>query len=376
MNLEKVPELWAGFDFDIIRGNILFSDIVTTLRKRYKIEKKKKAYLFTIELKKRIDNLKYKEENFCCVEIEGTDFVIQSCDGIIKEDTYDIVCFTIDDKVFYAVFTEDFDKFKDIYRTKKIEHKLGLYKITHTALGSYMERLNITNVTRPILNNDLFSDITLEINQFTKKRDVYIENQLDYKRGILLYGLPGDGKTCFIKHLLKDLKAISIICETKKDNDIDFVYDFMNNKILKDYLKIIVLEDIDGVEEYERSKILNLIDGLLPLDNVIFIATSNYPEQLDHAFTNRPSRFDSLYEIKSPDENSRKKLLQGFFPDLTEEELNVVVKESDNFRGAHFKEMFLLTKIFDSTPLEAAQRLKNKFKDFSEFTKGKQKYMG
>ncbi|KKK49360.1 hypothetical protein LCGC14_3135850, partial [marine sediment metagenome] len=316
-----------------------FAEVIKDIRVKYKIPKNLKAYFFKdYDFAVKVSKFKFSKLNFEQLDIEDEKFERLRVDGVVNKKDYKIVSTRIGDEYLFLLFTNNLKSFKADFFKTKIKPRKGLFRLVQTCFGVAMARVDIKNVTKPTLNLNLFSELTREINSFKAKEQVYKANGLDYKRGILLYGLPGNGKTCFIKHLLKEQDAISIMCDAKSEKDIDFVFGFLNDENTRGYHKIIVLEDIDRVSnEHVRSRFLNLIDGIVTLNRTLFIATLNNPKDLDHALTNRPSRFDSLYEVESPNEKSRKQLLKSFFPDATKKDIKKAIDLTKQFRGAHFK---------------------------------------
>ena len=135
------------------------------------------------------------------------------------------------------------------------------------------------------------------------------------------------------------------------------VIKYLDN-VLKDKPRILILEDIDGIESYNRSVLLNFLDGVESLENTLIIATTNFPERLDIGLVDRPSRFDRFYEVEVPNDESRVKLLHLYFPDLKGEELDEAVKDTKGFSGAYFKELFIMKNIQKSTIKEAIDNIK------------------
>ena len=172
--------------------------------------------------------------------------------------------------------------------------------------------------------------------------------------------------TSFIKTFVKDFDAISVLLNIKSDNEISFIEKFLGDPTYKDKLKIIIMEDIDGIQEHMRSSVLNLLDGVSACNNTIFIATTNFPNKLDIAIAKRPSRFDSLYNIEVPNESIRKELLSKFFKDIDTVELAACVEESAGLSGAYFKEIFLFSMLNDLEPLEAIVEIKKRMKIFDK----------
>src|SRR5204863_8459090 len=78
---------------------------------------------------------------------------------------------------------------------------------------------------------------------------------------------------------------------------------------------ILCFEDVDSLFKQEGvlSHFLNRIDGLHPLEGVLVLATTNHPDKLDAAITDRPSRFDRLYVFGNPGEAERRRYLPKAF---------------------------------------------------------------
>ncbi|MEE9511830.1 MAG: hypothetical protein V3V38_02155, partial [Nitrosopumilaceae archaeon] len=96
-------------------------------------------------------------------------------------------------------------------------------------------------------------------------------------------------------------------------------------------------------------------DGELQIDNVVFVATTNYPERLDKRVTNRPSRFDEIIKIGMPSADARGVYLSAKHPELRvdKERLKIWVDSTQGFSIAHLKEVIAsvecLGRDFDET---------------------------
>lgn len=275
-------------------------------------------------------------------------------------DTYDII-FTNNIDLFF----EKYLKGKPKPLPKPLCIKPGLYEIGYSMFGPVFQTVRMGNTIKPILNNDLYEQLDNEIHSFMRKEEVYDDMDLEYKRGILLYGPPGNGKTSFIKHFLKDRKNfISIIVSIHDDRDLGTVADILEMPNYDKYLKVIVIEDIDGMRNDIRSELLNFLDGMKRMRKVLFIATTNYPDKIDHALKKRPSRFDAVIKIDLPNPTSRAKLLKYYFKDLKGREMADAVKKSKGFSGAYFKEIYLLARLNDFTSIESINRMQQRFRVF------------
>src|SRR5258707_7167652 len=83
---------------------------------------------------------------------------------------------------------------------------------------------------------------------------------------------------------------------------------------------MVVIEDVDLIardrdnmgpcEESLLNKLLNEMDGLKQDADILFILTTNRPEQLESALASRPGRIDQAIEVPVPDEIGRNKLVK------------------------------------------------------------------
>ena len=104
--------------------------------------------------------------------------------------------------------------------------------------------------------------------------------------------------------------------------------------------------DIDAIlEMYNESEVLNLLDGLDQVENIVSLATTNYPERLGARVINRPSRFDKRFKIPYPSAEARRVYFEKLFKDVDIKEsgidLDKWVEDTENFSIAHMKELFV-----------------------------------
>jgi len=194
-------------------------------------------------------------------------------------------------------------------------------------------------------------DILKDIQNFWDRRDKYREYNFVHKRGILMYGEPGCGKSGIIQLISKQLiENDGIILNIKDSEDVEYFIDFIATfrKIEAHRPLIVLLEDIDSIagdSNHATSKLLNILDGVKQIEDVVYIATTNYPEKLQERITNRPSRFDRRYKVELPNEEIREAYIRH---KLTEEDLkNVDIKDwierTEGMSLSHLKEVVIST---------------------------------
>lgn len=206
------------------------------------------------------------------------------------------------------------------------------------------------------------NDVIKGIENFWTREEHYRKFNFIWKRGILLTGPPGSGKTSTVQIVIKKViergglvfyvRNPTIICQGLEV----FRHIEPKRQIL------VVMEDLDAIiAQYNDPEILALLDGELQIDNVVFIATTNYPEKLDQRIKNRPSRFDVLKVIGMPSLAARKMFLELKNDRLRTDagQLDRWVKETDGFSIAHLKELIISVECLDIPFDEAMVRLKH-----------------
>jgi SpoVK/Ycf46/Vps4 family AAA+-type ATPase len=163
-----------------------------------------------------------------------------------------------------------------------------------------------------VLPNEIQTNILDDIKRFWKSEKRYKQFGQVYKRNILLYSLPGNGKTSLIniicKTLIEDYDGVVICIDTTDDlNSYSSCMERLRS-IEPNRRVITLIEDFERLakDDYYSAMLLQLLDGNGQFDNVVTIATTNYPQILEKRFTCRPSRFNLVIEYKKPNAETRK----------------------------------------------------------------------
>jgi hypothetical protein len=203
--------------------------------------------------------------------------------------------------------------------------------------------------------------IIIDLQKFWDNKQKFIDYNLNPKRGIILHGDPGCGKTSLIYLLVEEIKkrdGISIYFDIP-DNWVEIAK--LVRKVEKERPILCIIEDIDLViAKHGEEVFLNFLDGLNSITNVVYVATTNNIEKIPDRIKDRPSRFDKKYQIKKPTEQDRKlyfenKLLEK---DKKKYDIKKLVKDTNNFTMAHMKEVFISLYILDNPYDEVIGRLK------------------
>ena len=127
------------------------------------------------------------------------------------------------------------------------------------------------------------------------------------KRGIILAGDPGTGKTIVCKALMSEAENTTCIT-TEAYGLLSGEYFSSLYSVAQDLSpSMVFIEDIDfiGQETPAFLSLLAEMDGIQDKTAIVTVATSNSVESLDKALLERPSRFDCIYNLKRPTHEQR-----------------------------------------------------------------------
>jgi chaperone BCS1 len=198
--------------------------------------------------------------------------------------------------------------------------------------GYWMEQMK--RLPRPmesvILANGLMEDLLEDAKTFLARRDWYLQRGIPYRRGYLLHGPPGTGKSSAVVALASalqmDIAVLSLGDSNLDDNSISELFSSIPVN------SIVLMEDIDCAflerkeNDDKRSKItfsglLNAIDGVAAGEGRLLFATTNHIERLDPALI-RPGRVDRKVYVGHATREQASQLFRRFFPDVSMEVAN------------------------------------------------------
>jgi hypothetical protein len=211
------------------------------------------------------------------------------------------------------------------------------------------------------------TDILEDIENFWNRSDKYKQYNFIHKRGILMYGEPGCGKSGIIQLISQKLiERGGIVINVKDEEDVDRFTTFISTfrKVEPDRPLVVLLEDIDSIaseSRYQTARLLNILDGVKQIEGVVYIATTNYPEKLQERITNRPSRFDRRYKVEPPNKEIRKAYIKN---KLSDEDIKGIdidewVKKTEGMSLSHLKEVVVSVIVMGRTFEETINNLQS-----------------
>jgi hypothetical protein len=206
-----------------------------------------------------------------------------------------------------------------------------------------------TTFEKLVLKGNLKHDIFEDLARFFAARATYQRYRLPWKRGILLIGPPGNGKTHTVKALINRLQQPCLYIKSfgHRGNDQHCIHTVFE-RARQTAPCLLVLEDLDSlVTEWNRSYFLNELDGFAANEGIATIATANDPGKLDPAILDRPSRFDRKYHFDLPGTEERYHYI-AIWNQQIEQEMHLsdyamgqIAEATHGFSFAYLKELFL-----------------------------------
>src|SRR5271163_3896874 len=258
----------------------------------------------------------------------------------------------------------------------------GIYEIDNDNSGWFLSKVKFPSDNLLRLPGMPIEFILSQIDTFWKREKMFKDTGLLHKRGILMYGPAGCGKTSIIRLLCDDI--------VRRDGIVIMV---TNCRLAETALGgirqieprrpiLTIIEDIETFmgpsdESSSARALLALLDGETQVDHIVHLATTNKPEQLEERIVKRPGRFDLVVGMNHPVAEARKAYLYNILKDhVTEKELQEMVDETEGLGLAHLRELVVANYCLGLDRKETLLRLKTNFKKSLKVKKSKTEQLG
>jgi len=189
------------------------------------------------------------------------------------------------------------------------EADVGYWEVTGSRRKRSLDSVILPCGLKTVLMNDL--------NSFIESKPWYEKMNIPWRRGYLLTGPPGNGKSSIITAVASELNFDIYIVNLRQlsESALSTLMGRLDEKC------ILLLEDIDcafedreGKTAVSLSTMLNLLDGVNASEGRVVFMTTNHPEKLDRALT-RPGRVDLRVDLPNATFKQIEKLFLRFFPE-------------------------------------------------------------
>lgn len=235
-----------------------------------------------------------------------------------------------------------------LYRGKVISIEAG-EDYSGKAQAIVVHRLPAVSRHAVILSPQTMQSIERNIFEFALAREGLKALHQSLQKGILLYGPPGTGKTHIVKYLASNLPGHTTLLISA--DQVALLANYMQlARLLQP--SMVVIEDVDLIgrhrnemrgptEESLLNRLLNEMDGLHQDAEILFVLTTNRPEEIEEALSARPGRVDQAIEVPAPDADCRTRLLQlyGAQMSISSDVIAVVVEQTEGVSAAFIKEL-------------------------------------
>ncbi|KAJ3158273.1 hypothetical protein HDU86_002982 [Geranomyces michiganensis] len=199
--------------------------------------------------------------------------------------------------------------------------------VVYTSYGPEWRPFGNPRKRRPVasvvLSGGIAEDIVADVRAFLTGGKWYHDRGIPYRRGYLLYGPPGSGKTSFIQALAGELEYnICVMNLSERGMTDDRLSHLLNHAPPR---SIILLEDVDAafINRAQTDKqgfqsmvtfsgLLNSLDGVTSSEERIIFMTTNHVSRLDPALI-RPGRVDVKVLLDDANTDQARQMFLRFF---------------------------------------------------------------
>lgn len=191
-----------------------------------------------------------------------------------------------------------------------------------------------------------------ECRQWLSMQHWYASRGVPWRRGYLLHGRPGAGKTALVRHIAQVLDLPLVSFDLASFSNKSFAAAWRLSKHQQPCIALV--EDIDCVFDGRRNLtaadnqieasltfdgLLNVIGGVEAADGMLLIITTNYVERVDEALrAGRPGRIDAEIHLGAADVKQRTHIIQHILKGIEPEDMTSALKETQDCTTAQVTE--------------------------------------
>jgi hypothetical protein len=198
-----------------------------------------------------------------------------------------------------------------------------------------------------VLPDGVLEDVEAQIIGVAEHRERLRDSGQHLKRGLLLHGPPGTGKTHTVRYLLGKLSGVTVVLLSGEALGMVGMACSVARTLTP---SVVVIEDVDLIGEDRGMhpgshpllfQLLNEMDGLGEDLDIAFVLTTNRADLLESALAQRPGRVDQAIEIPLPGPDERRRLAQLYRGqlELDDASLDDVVARTDGVTASFIKEL-------------------------------------
>ncbi|KAI4106351.1 MAG: hypothetical protein LQ339_003088 [Xanthoria mediterranea] len=230
--------------------------------------------------------------------------------------------------VFEALFLEAHE-----LAQKRVEGKTVVFTPRTASWEKFGEPRRKRTLESVILDQGVKEHIVADVKDFLRSEQWYHDRCIPYRRGYLLHGVPGSGKSSFIQalagHLDYNIAMVNLSERGLTDDRLNYLITILPQRTF------VVLEDVDAAfsgrtmsdesgfrgANVTFAGLLNAIDGITSGEERILFLTTNHVARLDAALV-RPGRVDMTIRLGEATRYQAAQLWERFYGDIDEDSVN------------------------------------------------------
>ena len=235
---------------------------------------------------------------------------------------------------------------RSVFRGQVISFGPEVFGMGRQAPMNFLERPAIGR-DQIVLPSEVLENIERQVLGVGRHSSRLLASGQHLKRGVLLHGAPGTGKTHTVRYLISQLPGVTVIVISGRA--LGRIREACSvARTLQP--AVVVVEDVDLIAEQREARpgehpllfqLLNEMDGLNSAADVTFLLTTNRADLLEPALADRPGRVDLAAELPVPDADARRRLIRlyqgNLVLDLAREDS--LIERTEGATAAFLKEL-------------------------------------
>lgn len=203
-------------------------------------------------------------------------------------------------------------------------------------------------------------ELVNEVVLWKNSKEWYAERDIEWRRGWLLHGKQGTGKTTLIKSIAQEIDVPIILFDLASMSNSEFNQHWQNAKSYGPC--IVVFEDFDSVFSKRKNilgdaggglsfdSILNCLSGVDEANGIFLVVTTNKVNEIDEALgvpvnieenvsnSTRPGRIDKTIRFGEMGLREKEIVSRKMLKDIDNIDINDIISQTEGYTASQFKE--------------------------------------